>query len=117
MRNRARMEEPGIDKHQWISEWESLEEDVRDDPADALSDLDDLVGRMLEAHGLALAERDGEDTAEHETTREFANARAITRQVDHGEDVDPGDVAYAVNAYTELYRQLLEFGAGSGKPA
>jgi hypothetical protein len=111
------MEEPGIDRHEWIGEWEALEEDVRDSPAEALSDLDDLVARMMTARGLALAEREGENTAENETTREFANARAITRQVDDGEDVDPGDIAYAVNAYRELYASLLDFGAESGSPA
>lgn len=111
------MEEPGIDLAQWIAEWESLEDDVREDPAGALSDLDDLVARMMAARGFALVERDGEDAPEHEATREFANARAITRQLDAGEDVDPGDVAYAVNAYTELYEQLREFGADRGEPA
>jgi hypothetical protein len=111
------MEEPGIDRAQWISEWEALDEDMRDSPAEALSELDDLVARMMTARGLALAERDGEDAPEHEATREFANARVITRQVDGGEDVDPGDIAYAVNAYRELYSSLLEFGADSGSPA
>lgn len=111
------MEEPGIDRHQWISEYEALEEDVRDSPADALSDLDDLVARMMTARGLALQERPGEDATEHDATREFANARVIARQVDGGEDVDPGDIAYAVNAYRDLYASLLDFGPESGSPA
>jgi len=113
----AAMEEPGIDIAQWISEWEALEEDVRSSPAESLSELDDLVARMMTARGLALAERDGEDAPEHEATREFANARLITRQFDGGEDVDPGDIAYAVQAYRELYASLLEFGADRGAPA
>jgi hypothetical protein len=111
------MEEPGIDLHEWASQWESLEDDVRDAPADALSDLDELVARMMAARGLATVERDGEDAPEHEATREFVNARAITRQVAGGDDVDPGDVAYAVNAYRELYEELLSFGADRGDPA
>ena len=101
------VQEPGIDRHQWISEYEALEEDVRDDPAGSLGDLDDLVGRMMEARGLELRERDGEEAPEHGTTREFMNARAVTRGIDAGDDVDPGDVAYAVNAYRELYASLL----------
>ncbi len=111
------MEEPGIDIAEWTAEWEAIEEDVRDAPADSLSDLDDLVARMMAARGLATRERDGEDAPEHEATREFLNARAITRQVDEGEDVDPGDIAYAVNAYRELYEDLLAFGADHGEPA
>lgn len=111
------MEEPGIDRAQWIGEWEALDEDVRDSPAEALGGLDDLVARMMAARGLALAERAGEEAPEHEETREFASAREITRQVDAGEDVDPGDIAYAVNAYRELYESLLEFGADRGASA
>ena len=111
------MEEPGIDIAEWTAEWEALDEDVRDSPADALSSLDDLVGRMMAARGFATSERDGEDTTTHEATREFVNARAITRQVDSAEDVDPGDIAYAVNAYRELYDDLLAFGADRGDPA
>lgn len=104
------MEDRGIDRAQWIEEWEGLQDDVRDAPADSLNDLDDLVARMMTSRGLALSERDGEEAPEHEATREFANARAIMRQVDEGEDVDPGDIAYAVDAYRELYESLLDFG-------
>jgi hypothetical protein len=111
------MEEPGIDIAQWIAEWEDLEEEIRTSPAESLSELDDLVARMMTARGLALAERDGENAPEHEATREFSNARLVTRQVDEGEDVDPGDIAYALQAYRELYASLLEFGADHGAPA
>lgn len=111
------MEEPGIDIAEWTAEWAAIEDDVRDAPADALSDLDDLVGRMMAARGFATAEREGEDVPSNEATREFVNARAITRQVDAAEDVDPGDIAYAVNAYRELYEELLAFGADRGDPA
>ena len=54
------MHEPGLDEHLWITEWEALDFVVRDSPAEALSELDDLVARMMEARGIALEERDGE---------------------------------------------------------
>jgi hypothetical protein len=107
------MEEPGLDRHVWATQWEELQEDVRDSPAEALSELDELIGAMMTANGLELEERPGEDIEELDATREFQNARAITRMVDNGEDVDPGDVAYAVNAYTELYGQLIDYGEES----
>ncbi len=115
--NLLTVEEPGIDIDQWIGDYEAIDEDVHDDPAGALGELDDLVARMMVARGVALAERDGENATEIETTREFVNARAIARQIDAGEDVDPGDIAYAVNAYRELYEQLLASGADRGDPA
>jgi hypothetical protein len=82
------MEEPGIDEYDWETEWEQLEPDVRESPAESLSELDELIARMMEARGLPLRERDGEELAEPETIREFEEARRITRLVDGGEDVD-----------------------------
>jgi hypothetical protein len=104
------VEEPGLDKHEWESEWSDLEERLRDDPADALFELDDLIARMLESRGLPLRERDGETETEPETVREFTEARRITELVGAAEDVDPGDIAHAINSYRELYAVLLERG-------
>jgi hypothetical protein len=104
------VQEPGLDRHEWETEWSDLEERIRDDPGDALLELDDLVARMLEARGLPLEERDGQDDTEPETVREFVEARRITRMVGAAEDVDPGDIAFAVNSYRELYEMLLERG-------
>jgi hypothetical protein len=104
------MQEPGLDRHEWETEWSDLEERLRDDPGDALFELDDLIGRMLEARGLPLAERAGQVDTEPETVRDFAEARRITELVGAGADVDPGDIAHAVNSYRELYATLLERG-------
>jgi hypothetical protein len=109
--------EPGIDEHLWISRYEALEEDVRSAPAEALSDLDDLVAEMMEARGLPLSESEGEDTTEPETLRQFEEARRVTRLVDAGEPYDPGDVANAVGAYASLYDYLLSLGPSSGAAA
>ena len=101
------MFEPGLDRHEWESEWSDLEDRLRDDPGDALFELDDLIARMFEAHGLPLEEREGQTETEPETVRSFAQARQITRMVGAGEDVDPGDIAFAINAYRELYASLI----------
>jgi hypothetical protein len=111
------VEEPGVDEHIWISRYESLEEDIRTSPAESLADLDDLVAEMMEARGLPLEERDGEDVDEPETIRQFTEARRVTRQVGDGENYDPGDVANAIDAYRSLYDYLLNLGATPGMPA
>ncbi|HEY6960489.1 MAG TPA: hypothetical protein VI408_01230 [Gaiellaceae bacterium] len=111
------MLEPGVDEHLWISTYESLEDDIRTSPAESLSDLDELVASMMEARGFPLREREGEDATEPETTRQFAEARRVTRLVDAGEDYDPGDVANAIDAYRSLYDYLLNLGPTSGAPA
>jgi hypothetical protein len=111
------VEEPGLDRHQWESEWESLEPLLHDSPAETLSEVDDLVARMMAARGIATEERAGEDLVEPEATREFVEARRVTRVVDSGESYDPGDIAAAVETYGELYVHLLELGPTAGAPA
>ena len=111
------MEEPGVDEHLWISRYESLEEDIRTSPAESLTDLDGLVAEMMTARGLPLDEQPGEDVTEPETVRQFEEARRVKRQIDDGEDYDPGDVANAVDAYRSLYDYLLNLGATPGTPA
>ena len=111
------MLEPGIDEHLWISTYEGLEEDIRTAPAEVLSDLDELVASMMEARGFPLQEREGEDATEPETIRQFEEARRVTRQIDNGEDFDPGDVANAIDGYRSLYDYLLNLGPTSGTPA
>jgi hypothetical protein len=109
--------EPGIDEHEWISRYESIDEDLRTSPVESLSELDDLVSEMMEARGIPLEEREGEDATEPETVRQFAEARRVTRQIDNGEDFDLGDVANAVDAYRSLYDYLLNVGPTPGEPA
>jgi hypothetical protein len=38
----------------------------------------------------------------------FRTAGETSRRVDHGEDVDVGDVGEAIHIYTEIYEQLID---------
>ena len=102
------MVEPGLDRHEWETEWQALEPLVADSPAEALSELDDLVERMMASRGLPVAEDAVEEPPEPELLAEFLEARRITRLVESGEAVDPGDVGAAVAGYRNLYARLLE---------
>ena len=110
------MQEPGIDEHGWTARWEALEPELRDAPAESLAELDELVAEMMEARGLPLREREGEETTEPETVRQFEEARRVTRQLETGDPYDPGDVANAVDAYRSLYDHLLGLGPSAGSP-
>jgi hypothetical protein len=101
------MQEPGLDRHEWVTEWHDLEERLADSPAEALSELDDLVARMLEGRGLPLDPPPGELDAEPETVRQFLEARRVTRRIETGETVDPGEIGLAATAYRDLYHRLL----------
>jgi hypothetical protein len=108
------MQDPGLDRHEWETEWEALEPLVVDSPAEALPELDDLVGRMLAEVGYPVEEEETEPASpveeegvDPEVIAGFRVAREITRQVERGEDVGPGDIGHAVSLYRELYEHLL----------
>jgi hypothetical protein len=108
------MLEPGLDRHEWESEWSALEEQVRDAPAEALPELDDLVARMLVDRGYALEDPVAREGDDREVVAEFLAAREIARLVEAGsDDVSPGDVASAVNGYHAIYDFLI---AGRSSP-
>jgi hypothetical protein len=103
------MLEPGLDRHEWESRWQSLEEELEDSPGDVLPELDLLVEQMLEERGYAVDDpvaREGED---REVVAEFIAAREITQLLAEDPDVvSPGDLAAAVNGYRSIYEYLIE---------
>jgi hypothetical protein len=103
------MEEPGLDTHEWETEWQALEPLVIDSPAEALPELGDLVERMLIEAGYPIGTPDPVDDEgiDPELLVSFRAAQEITRQIDRGETVDPGDIGLAVGIYREIYEHLL----------
>jgi hypothetical protein len=102
------MQEPGLDRHEWETEWEALEPQVRDDPREALPEMDRLVERMLVERGFAVDDPVAEEGDEAEIVAEFRSAREITRLFESDADVSPGDAATAVDGYRSVYEYLLE---------
>ena len=103
------MYEPGLDKEYWETEWAEFEDDLADSPREALPELDDLVTRMMVEAGYPVntADQIDDEGIDPEIVVSFLAARAVTRQVDRGDDVDPGDIAQAINDYRELYQHLI----------
>jgi hypothetical protein len=99
--------EPGLDRHEWESEFETLEAELRDDPADALPQLADLVERMLDERGYDLGDPLVREGDEREVVADYTAAREVSDRVERGEDVDPGDIAMAVNGLREIYDYLI----------
>lgn len=102
------MRDPGVDRHEWETQWQGLEPLVADSPAEALPELDGLVERMLVAHGYPVDEEHEFEAPEVEIVKEFLEARRIARLADAGEPVDPGDVGAAVAGYRNVYDYLSE---------
>jgi hypothetical protein len=101
------MQEPGLDRHEWESEFESQEPDLRDSPADALPGFADLVERMLEERGFDVNDPVARESEEPEIVREYLSAREVSDRVERGDAVDPGDVASAINGLRALYDHLI----------
>ena len=112
------MVEPGLNRHEWETEWAALEPLVVDSPAEALPELDRLVRGMLVERGYPLEEGEIERTAEEgidpEVLAGYRAGHEIATRVDGGEDVDPAEVGQAVGLFRELYEHLLaRRGAGA----
>ena len=102
------MVEPGLDLHEWQTEWEELEALVEGSPREALPELDDLLARMLAARGYAPDDPVAAEGDEPEVLANFRAAREITRLAESGADLSPGDIAPAIEDYSEVYRILTE---------
>jgi hypothetical protein len=100
------MQEPGLDRHEWETEMEALEEELRDDPADALPDLADLVERMLIARGYDLEEPVTVEGDDPDVVREYQAARETADLAEAG-NADPGDIAQAINGLRAIYDYLI----------
>jgi iron uptake system EfeUOB component EfeO/EfeM len=111
------MYDPGLNRHEWESEWESLEDDLRADPAHALPELDRLVTRMLEESGYELTDPVVTEGAEREIVAEYLAAHEIVQAVERDtEDGTPGDVAAAVNGYRAVFDHLVTTRATADAP-
>ena len=103
------MVEPGVDRHEWETEWEQLEPLVVDSPAEALPELDDLIRRMLVEAGYPVETPDEVDDegVDPEVLGSYRAAHEIRMLLDRGEDFDPGDVGQAIGLYREIYEHVL----------
>jgi hypothetical protein len=102
------MDDPGVDRHEWESEWQALEEDLRADPAGALPELDRLVARMLDETGYDLTDPVATEGEEREVVAEYLAAHEIAEAVEKGSDeLSPGDVAAAVDGLRAVFDHIV----------
>ena len=97
------MTEPGLDLHDWESEWQQLEPLVRDSPADALPELHDLIVRMLQEREILDEDLVATEGADPELLAEYVAGKAVVGRLERGETVDPSDIGSVVGGYRSLY--------------
>jgi len=102
------MYEPGLDRRDWESELQALEDDMRENPAEALPELDALVRRMLDETGYDLADPVAREGDEREVVSEYLAAHEITSASERGSDeLSPGDIAAAINGYRAVFDYIV----------
>src|ERR1700761_8608598 len=102
------MHDPGVDRHEWASEWHALEDALRDDPAGTLPELDRLVARMLDESGYDLTDPVAAEGEEREVVAEYLAAHEIAEAAEGGSDeLSPGDVAAAVNGLRAVFVHIV----------
>ena len=101
------MRDPGLDRHEWATEFEQLEPLLEDAPAEALPELADLVERMMIERGLPINDPVADEGIEPAILVEFRSAREISDRADRGESVDPGDLGEAIHSYRDIYQHLI----------
>jgi hypothetical protein len=99
--------EPGLDRHEWETELATLEPELRDDPREALPNFADLVRRMLMERGFELDDPTALEGEEREIVDSYRAARDTADRVDAAGDVDPGDIADAVNALQAIFDTVV----------
>ena len=102
------MRDPGLDEHEWQTEWEALGPELEDSPAEALPELDDLIERILVARGFPIHDEVADDGIEPDLLVDYRSAHEIARRVDRGDDVDPAEIGQAIHNYREIYGQLID---------
>jgi hypothetical protein len=101
------MVEPGLNRHEWESEWASLEEDFDGDPADSIRQVHELMTRMLAERGILDDELVTVEGVDPELVAPWEAARDLVRRLDAELDVEAQDLREALENYRELFDTLL----------
>jgi hypothetical protein len=99
--------EPGLDRHDWESEWQQLEPLVRDSPAEALPELHDLIERLLRERGLLDEDLVATEGADPELLAEYVTGSDVVARLQRGETCDAGEIASVIGGYRSLFEYLM----------
>ena len=102
------MRDPGLDRHEWETEWQQLEDDLETAPAETLPEVANLVGRMLRERGFPLDDAVADDGMEPELIASYRSGREIATRVERGADVDPAEIGEAIHNFRDIYEELID---------
>jgi hypothetical protein len=87
---------------------QALEDQLSENPAEALPELDALIARMLDEAGYVLDDPVVRAGEEREIVSEYQAAHDITVAAEAGStEISPGDVAAAINGFRALFDYIV----------
>jgi hypothetical protein len=100
--------EPGLDIHEWESEWASLEDDIVDSPETGLAYVHELMTRMLKERGILDESLVLTEGADPEWVKTWQAGTELVRKLDDpAVDVERDDILEQIANYRELFETLL----------
>jgi hypothetical protein len=100
--------EPGLDVHEWESEWASLEDDILDSPETALPVVHELITRMLREREILDDNLVVAEGADPEWFRTWEAGKELVELLDGADgDVDRQDVLDQLAEYRTLFEALI----------
>jgi hypothetical protein len=101
------MTDPGLDLHEWESQWAQLQEDAADSPEEALPEIVRLVEAMLTDRGFDLENPVVVEDESRDIVADFFAARDIARAAETTK-IDQEDIQTALEDLTEIHDFLVE---------
>ena len=100
--------EPGLDVHQWESEWASLEDDIADSPETALPLVHELVTRMLKERRILDENFVVAEGADPDWFRTWEAGKELVAVLDDLDaEVDRQDLIDQIEEYRALFDALV----------
>ena len=101
------MSEPGLDLHEWESQWAQLQEDAADSPDEALPEIVNLIEQMLADRGFDLENPVVVEDESRDIVSDFLAAREIARAAETTK-IDAEDIQTALEDLAEIHDFLVE---------
>jgi hypothetical protein len=101
------MTDPGLDLHEWESQWAQLQEDAADAPDEALPELVRLIEQMLVERGYELENPVVVEGESRDIVGDFLAAREIARAAEQTK-LEQEDIQTALDDLAEIHDFLVE---------
>jgi len=99
--------ESGLDLHEWQTRWEELQEQIAEDPEQALPEVVRFVEEMLTERGFELNEPVTEEGEDPDILRDFLAAREFAVAAEKGA-AEREDIDGALDDLRDIYEYLVE---------